>query len=497
MGTLYGAIAAAGAAPKILRRLYGPAPCYTCARMTASPCNLVVVGQGAAGLAAALSAAEAARRCGLALAVTVVDKAAEDEAGGNTRWSPSNMRMAAPDRVEESFVADMLAATQGKGDKAYFTRLAEAAPETVAWIAAHGIAFIQPTYYLAKGPPRIQPAGGGPAVVQALTQAARQAGITFRHATAARELVSDNGRIAGLVVQQDGVRETLAADAVVLACGGFQGDGAMMREHFGPGAETMRLISPGTRFNTGDGISMARALGAACAGDWSGMHAEPVDARSRGSAPVVLVYPYGVVVDRNGRRVFDEGAGLVHETWEWFARDMHFKMPGATAFAVLDSRLKAIEDYQRAIRSEVPPAEAGTLEDLARQIGVDPAGLRATVDAYNAACTGDPATFDATRCDGLAAATTLEPPKSNWARAIVEPPFLAWPLVGAVAYTFGGLATDTDGRVLREGAPIPGLYAAGEITGAFHATAPNAVSVLRAFVYGRIAGRAAVAELAE
>ena len=125
------------------------------------------------------------------------------------------------------------------------------------------------------------------------------------------------------------MRETIAADAVVLACGGFQGNGAMMREHFGPGAETMRLISPGTRFNTGDGIRMALALGADRAGDWNGMHAEPVDARAKNSAPVVLVYPYGIVVDRNGRRFFDEGAGLVHETWEGFARDIHFKTPGS------------------------------------------------------------------------------------------------------------------------------------------------------------------------
>jgi len=124
-------------------------------------------------------------------------------------------------------------------------------------------------------------------------------------------------------------------------------------------------------------------------------------------------------------------------------------------------------------------------------IGVDADGLLQTVTDYNAACTGDPQTFDATICDGLAAAKTLQPPKSNWARAIAEPPFICWPLVGAIAYTFGGLATDTRARVLRGGAPIAGLYAAGEITGHFYGTAPNAVSVLRAFVFGRIAGREA------
>jgi tricarballylate dehydrogenase len=459
--------------------------------MSTTSGNLIVVGQGAAGLAAALSAAEAAR--GSPVRVTVVDKAAEDEAGGNTRWSPSYMRMAAPDRVETGFVHDMLAATAFEGDETYFARLAEAAPATIEWIAQHGVAFIQPTYYLAKGPPRIQPAGGGPAIVKALTHAARQAGVVFRHGCAALQLVADEGRVTGLVVSQDGVRETLPAEAIVLASGGFQGNGAMMREHFGTGADAMRFLSPGTRHNTGEGIRMALALGADRAGDWNGMHAEPVDARATNSAPVVLVYPYGIVVDRTGRRFFDEGAGLVHETWERFARDLHFRVPGSIAYAILDSRLLDIADYQRAIRSEVPPARADTLAELARLVGVDAAQLAATVAAYNAACTGDPQKFDATRCDGLAASRALVPPKSNWARAISVPPFLAYPLVGAIAYTFGGLATDTRARVQRDGAPIPGLYAAGEMTGHFHATAPNAVSVLRAFVFGKIAGREAVA----
>jgi tricarballylate dehydrogenase len=223
------------------------------------------------------------------------------------------------------------------------------------------------------------------------------------------------------------------------------------------------------------------------------MHAEPLDARDPKSAPVVLVYPYGIVVDRSGRRFFDEGAGLMHETWEGLARDIHFKAPGSMAFAILDSRMLQIPDYQRAIRSEVPPVRADDVVSLARQIGVVAETLARTVADYNAACTGDPARFDPTRCDGLAAAKSLQPPKSNWARAIREPPFLAFPLVGAVAYTFGGLATDDRARVLRGGAPIPGLYAAGEITGHFHATAPNAVALMRAFVFGRIAGREAVA----
>jgi len=89
------------------------------------PFEIIVVGQGAAGLAAALSAVEEARARNLSVAVTLIDKASADEAGGNTRWTPAYMRMAAPDRVEPSFVHDMLEATRFQGDEGYFATLAQ------------------------------------------------------------------------------------------------------------------------------------------------------------------------------------------------------------------------------------------------------------------------------------------------------------------------------------------------------------------------------------
>jgi tricarballylate dehydrogenase len=152
--------------------------------MVSATANIVVIGHGAAGLAAALSAAEAARAANLSVNVMLLEKASEADAGGNTRWSPSYMRMAALDRIEQGFVHDMLEATKFRGDETYFARLAKEAPATVKWIAALGIEFIQPTYYLAKGPPRIQPAGGGPAVVAG--SRARRKPPASRSAMAAR-----------------------------------------------------------------------------------------------------------------------------------------------------------------------------------------------------------------------------------------------------------------------------------------------------------------------
>ncbi|MGP1680681.1 MAG: FAD-binding protein, partial [Burkholderiales bacterium] len=199
-------------------------------------------------------------------------------------------------------------------------------------------------------------------------------------------------------------------DAVVLASGGFEGNAEMLHQHFGPGGEGLRPISPGTAFNDGGGIRAALAAGARRSGDWNGMHAEPVDARSHASAPVVLVYPYGIVVDRNGRRFFDEGAGLVHETWEKFARDLHFSLPGRTAYAILDAALLDIPEYGRAIRSELPPLRAESIAGLAALLGIPAAALAQTVGDYNAACSGDSSLFDETRKDGLASAPGLSPP---------------------------------------------------------------------------------------
>ncbi|MBV9455942.1 MAG: FAD-binding protein [Bradyrhizobium sp.] len=455
--------------------------------------KLVIVGQGAAGLAAALSAAEEAQRRGVAIDITILEKAREEEGGGNTRFSPSYMRMSAPDRVAPGFVDDMLEACGGQGNADYFRTLAERAVPTMAWLQGHGVEFSIPPYYLSVGPPRIQPVGGGRAIIERLSQAAKTADVRTRYASAATRLILSQGRISGIELRsEEGTTTSLDADAVVLATGGFQGESAMMQAQFGPLARSLKMISPGTRFDTGDGIRMAREQGARISGDWDGMHVEPVDPRSAHPAPVVLVYPYGIVVDQAGRRFFDEGGGLVHETWEGFARDIHFARSGSIAYAILDSHLFEINDYGRAIRSDVPPFQSNTIEGLAPQIGIPMDALRLTVDTFNEAASGDIARFDATRCDGLAAAPSLAPPKSNWARPLNKPPFLAYPLIGAIAYTFGGLSTNVKAEVLSERAPISGLYAAGEITGNFYRTAPNAVSMLRALVFGRIAGQEAV-----
>ncbi len=453
--------------------------------MTGAPCDLVVVGHGAAGLAAALAAAESSPGA----RIIVLERASQSSSGGGTRWSPSNMRLKSTAGVVPEFESDMMAASGGRADAAYFRRLAAEAPAAASLAEHHGVKFHSPGYYLSAGPPRIQPVGGGAAIVEALAAGARAAGVEFQYDCRAERLMQGpSGAVEGIEAVLPGAsKRKFASRAVVLASGGFQGSPAMLRTHLGEGAESLQPISPGSSFNEGDGIRMALEAGALVTGDWEGMHSEPVDPRSKSAAAVVLVYPYGIVVDREGRRFFDEGRGLVHETWEEFSRAIHFSTPGRKAWAILDSRLFDVAGYERAIRSEVPPVKAGSIEELAALTGIAAPGLRKTIADYNAACTGDPVRFDATLADGLAA-TGLALPKSNWARSLDCPPYLAWPLVGAIAYTFGGIATNDAAEVLGAHGPIPGLYAAGEMTGHFYGSAPNAVAVLRALVFGRIAG---------
>ncbi len=136
--------------------------------------------------------------------------------------------------------------------------------------------------------------------------------------------------------------------------------------------------------------------------------------------------------------------------------------------------------------TDKPPVEAGTLPELATQLGLDPASLVQTVGEYNAAV--GPGEFDPNRRDGKST-RGLNPEKSNWAYRIEKPPYFAYPLTSAICFTYGGIRTDRDARVVTgSGIPLSGLYAAGEIVGLFYHEYPAGTSVLRSLTFGRIAG---------
>ena len=469
-----------------------PVPAAKPAAMNERTYDVIVVGHGAAGLAAAVAAAEAAGSA--TPRVLVIERAPEPARGGNTRWSPSYMRLEAPDRLAPRFEEDMMETSGGRSDPAYVSRLAADATPVLMWLQQHGVTFDRPpNYFLTAAAPRIQPVGAGAAIVELLARAAADAGVTFAYETDAQSIeLAAGGRVAALHVRASGgTNERISTNAIVLACGGFECDPLAMREHLGAGAESIRPITAGTAYNTGAGIRMAIAAGAETAGDWNGVHVEPVDPRSDRPEPVVLTYPYGIVVDRHGKRFFDEGGGRVDETWETLARTIHFETDGRIAYAIFDASLTDIPDYGRAVCTDRDPIRAGSIRELAAALEIDADGLAGTVAAYNAAVPAETAPFEATRVDGLAT-RALVPPKSNWARRIDRAPFLAYPLVCAICYTFGGIKTDAEARVLGGHGPIPGLFAAGEITGQFYGKAPGGTSVLRALVFGRIAGKRAL-----
>ncbi|HXF34450.1 MAG TPA: FAD-binding protein [Candidatus Acidoferrales bacterium] len=287
--------------------------------MSSKGYDVVIVGSGAAGLAAALGAAEHARENGRPASIALLERSDEAERGGNTRYSPSYMRLEAPDRLAAGFEDDMLAVSGGRSDPRIVARLARDAVATLSWARGFGLDFHRPvTYFLTAAAPRIQPVGGGAAVVETLAGAAQAAGVSVLYRTCAERLTLDErGAVAGIETSDaNGTVSTLRAQAVVLACGGYEASTEMLTASLGEKAAKMRLITRGTSFNRGEGIRMALDAGAKPSGDWDGFHCEPVDPRSDAPEAVVLVYPYGIVVDRSGRRFVDEGSARVDETWK-------------------------------------------------------------------------------------------------------------------------------------------------------------------------------------
>ena len=138
---------------------------------------------------------------------------------------------------------------------------------------------------------------------------------------------------------------------------------------------------------------------------------------------------------------------------------------------------------------QVTKVSADTLEDLAaRMDGVDADGFLETMKAYNAAVDTS-VDFNPNVKDGRAA-QGLVVPKSNWANTFDEPPFEAYAITCGITFTFGGLRIDTDARVQStDYRPIPGLFAAGELTGGiFYHNYPGGTGLMNGAVFGRIAG---------
>ena len=453
--------------------------------------DLIVLGCGAAGLSTAVSYAKEAKAQGRPSTIAVIERATREGRGGATRWTSSWFRITEDRKLDPNFVPMMNEVSAGLSDLDYCRTLENEVPATLDFLERNNVEL---TYFKQPFPNRNtggglgMPARGGVGIVDGLAGVVDQTpGSKIHYETEAVRLsISREGRVDGVVVRgRDGLLKTLYSPAVVIACGGFEGSKEMLTQYLGARACDMPLIAPTLRNNRGEGIRMAMEVGADTAGQFDMFHGEPVDIRSEKPDAVVYCFPYGIVVNGEAKRFFDEGKDSFDSTFEQLGYEI-WRNQNQKAFFIGDQTTLGIEHVKAIILTDKPPIEARTIDELAKLLGLNAVGLEATIAEYNAAI--GPGTFNPHIRDGRAA-NGLAVPKSNWAFPINSPPFIAYPLTCAVTFTFGGVRTDSLARVLTPaGTVIPGLYAAGEVTGLYYHSYPAGTSVLRAATFGRIAG---------
>lgn len=470
--------------------------------------DVVVVGCGVAGLSAAVAAVDAGAR------VAVVERATYDERGGNTRYTAASMRMKSETEVSDDFEAlyvrhsgfhiqpDFVAATAldyanwppnvralSFTDPELISFFVDSAPAAIAWLKEHGVKFGGIGFYgLTPRPsPRIAVSGGGLQIVEAMTAYAEKKGVQFFYELTAQDLVqSADGAVCGLrATQKDGGFREFRCGALILACGGFEGNPEMVVRYIGAKGRYLRPVARGGYYNKGEGIAMALRAGAAPAGDYAGYHAQPIDPRSSATEAIVMAYPYGVLINRDGQRFLDEAPGTIDANYEEATLAIADQKLGM-AFCILDDKINRIENWKRCVRSDQPPETAPDLPTLGRKLGFDGEAASRTITQFNLACR--PGKFDPHTLDGLAT-IGLAPRKSNYAVPLDTPPFHAYPMISSNTFTFGGLKVNTHAQVVSQsGEVMSGLYAAGETVGLYYGRYPGATSVLRGAVFGRRAG---------
>jgi tricarballylate dehydrogenase len=491
-------------------------------RMTADAYDIVVVGAGNAALCAAFAARETG------LSVLMLERAAKEECGGNSRFTAGAFRVAyrgvddlkalMPDLTEDEinntdfgsyttdqFFDDMFRVTRYRTDPELCEILVRQSYDALRWLRGKGVRFA-PIYgrqafkvdgrFKFWGGLTVEAWGGGPGLVEQESGVARKNGINISYSTRALSLIHDGFAVKGIRIKSSGGVQDIRAGAVVLACGGFESNTEWRTRYLGPGWELAKVR--GTRFNTGDGIRMALEIGASPFGNWSGCHAVGWDYNAPefgdldvGDGFQKHSYPWGIMVNVRGRRFVDEGADFRNYTYAKYGRVI-LEQPDQFAWQVFDRKvLHLLRDEYRIKR--VTKVSSDTIEGLAEKLeGVDKEAFLAEIGTYNTAVqTGisfNPNVKDGRRTEGLAV------PKSNWANRIDEPPFEAYQVGCGLTFTFGGLRIDpATGQVIdTDMKPIPGLYAAGELVGGiFYFNYPGGTGLMSGTVFGRLAGSSA------
>ncbi|KAF8507633.1 FAD/NAD-binding domain-containing protein [Gautieria morchelliformis] len=514
--------------------------------------DCIVLGTGNAALCAAIAAVEAGCEPSRVL---IVDKAPVEWAGGNSYFTAgafrtvhgglqdlrSAVRMAEKDEsrlnridiepyTKEQFVEDILRLGNRKSDMKLVDALVGDSREVITWLTESvGVRFAFPSHRQAYevggrikfwGGLELAAQAGGKGLVEALMDKATKLGIQFRWETTVVGFVVVHGEhVRGVNVTYNHhppKQETLTARVVILACGGFEANKDMRVKYLGPGWDHARVR--GTPYNQGDGFKLALDLPPGLrpdlVGDWAGCHSTCWDfnsprlggSRDLTNAYTKSGYPLGLMVNSEGRRYVDEGADYRNYTYAIYGKAT-LRQPGGFAFQVWDQKgtgMLRIEEYGDNVTKRI---EAPSIEELARLLekeGLrDSAAFLETLNEYNEAVKAFAAEFPGRQFnpavkDGLgsqSSAKSLEIPKSNWARTLDEPPFVAVKITCGVTFTFGGLPIDAEtAAVIKPGGDetIDGLLCAGEMVGnIFWGNYPGGSGLTSGAVFGRRAGKEA------
>ncbi len=483
--------------------------------------DVIVVGKGNAALAAALSAREHGAR------VLMLEAATQEESGGNSRFAGGVMRFAYRSvddlklvtdisdkelentdfgtNAREEFLDDLYRLTSYSTDPDLSEILVDQSLDTMVWLRSKGARFVlnygrqsgmvgNIRRFFGRMP--IEVSGGGAALVQYLDAAAVKNGIEISYQTRAMSLLFDGLRVNGVRARMKDKVAELNADAVVLACGGFEANPEWRARYLGSGWELAKVR--GSRFNQGDGLKMALEIGAAPYGNWSGAHATGWDRNAPEFGDINVgdqfqkhSYIFGLLINAEGKRFVDEGEDFHSFTYAKNGRAV-LAQTGQFAWQVFDAKVKSLLRSEYRIKF-VTKVSADTLEDLATKLeGVDGKQFLKTAHEYNAAVRRDIA-FDHTVKDGKCT-TGIDPPKSNWAQVLDTPPFDAYATTCGITFTFGGLRVDHESCQVFDVHlnRVPGLYCCGEMLGGlFYFNYPSGTGLVSGATFGRIAGRSA------
>lgn len=453
------------------------------------PYDVLVIGAGNAALCAAITAREAGA------SVLLLEHAPKAMRGGNSRHTRNLRAMhRAPTSVlteaylEDEYWDDLLRVTGGTTDEALARMTIRSTAEALPWMEERGVRF-QPSLTGTLNLSRTNAffLGGGKALVNAYFATAERLGIAIAYDTEVQSLRLVDGAVREAVVTSRGFPATVRTKAVIAAAGGFQANIDWLKQYWGEAADN--FLIRGTPYAKGRILKNLLDQGVAPVGDPTQCHAVAIDARApRFDGGIVTrldCVPFSIVVDRDGKRFYDEGEDVWPKRYAIWGR-LVAKRPGQIAYSIIDSKSESLF-----MPSVFPAIRADSIADLAGKLGLDPAALVATVRDFNAAVR--PGTFngralDDCRTEGLA------PPKTHWARRLDTPPYIAYPLRPGITFTYLGVRVDERARVLMaDGSATTNLFASGEIMAGnilgkgYLAGFGMAIGT----VFGRIAGREA------